>query len=62
MEEPHYRVVHVKCFGDPDGLEVVDAGLPTAGRDEVRVRVSNRYLSGRSGSGPGGGAQCLGRK
>jgi NADPH2:quinone reductase len=42
MEEPHYRVVHVKCFGDPDGLEVVDAGLPTAGRDEVRVRVSNR--------------------
>ena len=42
MQEPHYRVVHVKCFGDPDGLEVVDAGLPTAGRDEVRVRVSNR--------------------
>jgi NADPH:quinone reductase len=39
MEEPHYRVVHVKRFGDPDGLEVVDAGLPTAGRDEVRVRV-----------------------
>jgi len=33
------RVVQVRRFGDPDELEVVDAPLPTAGRDEVRVRV-----------------------
>jgi len=39
MQEPHNRVVQVKRFGDPDGLEVVDAPLPTAGRGEVRVRV-----------------------
>jgi NADPH:quinone reductase-like Zn-dependent oxidoreductase len=29
----------VRRFGDPDGLEVVDALLPTAGRGEVRIRV-----------------------
>jgi NADPH:quinone reductase len=39
MSEPHNRVVQVRRFGGPDGLEVVDASLPTAGRGEVRVRV-----------------------
>jgi NADPH2:quinone reductase len=33
------RVVRVSRFGDADGLEVVDAPLPTAGPGEVRVRV-----------------------
>jgi NADPH:quinone reductase-like Zn-dependent oxidoreductase len=33
------RVVRVRRFGGPEGLEVVDAPLPTAGRGEVRVRV-----------------------
>src|SRR5499426_3448331 len=39
MRGPHNRVVQVRRFGGPDGLEVVDAPLPTAGRGEVRVRV-----------------------
>jgi NADPH2:quinone reductase len=39
MSERHNRVVQVRRFGDPDGLEVVDAPLPTAGPGEVRVRV-----------------------
>ena len=39
MMEPRNRVVQVLRFGDPEGLEVVDAPLPTAGRGEVRVRV-----------------------
>ena len=39
MREPRNRVVQVRRFGDPDGLEVADAPLPTAGRGEVRVRV-----------------------
>src|SRR5215469_3941885 len=39
MKEPCNRVVQIKRFGEPDGLEVVDALLPTAGRGEVRVRV-----------------------
>src|SRR5512145_3374246 len=39
MSEPRNRVVQVKHFGGPDGLEVVEAPLPTAGRGEVRVRV-----------------------
>jgi NADPH:quinone reductase len=39
MTEPRNRAVQVKRFGDADGLEVVDAPLPTAGRGEVRVRV-----------------------
>jgi NADPH:quinone reductase-like Zn-dependent oxidoreductase len=39
MSEPRNRVVQVKRYGDADGLEVVDAPLPTAGRGEVRVRV-----------------------
>ena len=39
MTEPRNRVVQVGSFGDADGLEVVDAVLPTAGRGEVRVHV-----------------------
>ena len=39
MAEPRNRVVQLRRFGGPDGLEVVDAPLPTAGRGEVRVRV-----------------------
>jgi NADPH:quinone reductase-like Zn-dependent oxidoreductase len=39
MMEPRNRVVRVSRFGDPEGLEVIDVPLPTAGRDEVRVRV-----------------------
>jgi len=39
MREPRNQVVQVRRFGGPDGLEVVDAPLPTAGRSEVRVRV-----------------------
>ena len=39
MSEPRNRVVQVRRFGDPDGLEVADAPLPVAGRGEVRVRV-----------------------
>jgi NADPH:quinone reductase-like Zn-dependent oxidoreductase len=39
MREPRNRVVQVRHFGGPDGLEVVDAPLPTAGRGEVRIRV-----------------------
>jgi NADPH:quinone reductase len=39
MREPRNRVVQVRRFGGPEGLEVVDAPLPRAGRGEVRVRV-----------------------
>src|SRR5689334_21722656 len=39
MKEPRNRIVHVRRFGGPDALQVVDAPLPTAGRGEVRVRV-----------------------
>src|SRR5262250_389150 len=39
MREPRNRVVQVRRFGGPDGLEVVDAPIPTAGPGEVRVRV-----------------------
>jgi NADPH:quinone reductase-like Zn-dependent oxidoreductase len=39
MGEPRNRMVQVRRFGGPDGLEVVDAPLPTAGRGEVRVRM-----------------------
>jgi hypothetical protein len=39
MTEPRNTVVQVRRFGGPDGLEVIDAPLPTAGRGEVRVRV-----------------------
>ena len=37
--ERRNRVVQVRQFGGPDGLEVADAPLPTAGPGEVRVRV-----------------------
>ena len=37
--EARNRVVQLSHFGGPDGLEVVDAPLPTARRGEVRVRV-----------------------
>jgi NADPH:quinone reductase len=39
VREAHNWVVQVRRFGDPDGLEVVDAPLPMVGRGEVRVRV-----------------------
>src|SRR6266508_1077203 len=39
MSERRNQVIQLSRFGDPDGLEVVDAPLPTAGRGEVRVRV-----------------------
>ena len=39
MIEPRNRVVQLRRFGDPEGLEVVDAPVPTAGPGEVRVRV-----------------------
>src|SRR6516225_1175250 len=39
MGEPRNRVVQLRRFGGPEGLEVVDAPLPHAGQDEVRVRV-----------------------
>jgi len=39
MKKPRNRVVQVRQFGGHDGLKVVDAPLPTAGRGEVRVRV-----------------------
>src|SRR5262245_32463436 len=37
--EPRNRVVQVRRFGGSDGLEVVEASLPSAGPGEVRVRV-----------------------
>jgi NADPH:quinone reductase-like Zn-dependent oxidoreductase len=39
MNERKNRVVQLRRFGDADGLEVVEAPMPTAGRGEVRVRV-----------------------
>ena len=39
MIEPRNRVVQLRRFGDPGGLEVVETPLPTAGPGEVRVRV-----------------------
>src|SRR6201982_3522962 len=39
MRELRNRVVQVGRFGGPDGLDVVDAPLPTVGWGEVRVRV-----------------------
>jgi NADPH:quinone reductase len=39
MDERRNRVVQVRRFGDADGLEVIDAPVPTAGRGEVRVRM-----------------------
>jgi NADPH:quinone reductase-like Zn-dependent oxidoreductase len=39
VKEARNRVVQVRRFGGPEDLEVVDAPLPRAGRNEVRVRV-----------------------
>jgi NADPH:quinone reductase-like Zn-dependent oxidoreductase len=39
LREPRNRVLQVRRFGGPDGLEVIERPLPTAGRGEVRVRV-----------------------
>jgi NADPH:quinone reductase-like Zn-dependent oxidoreductase len=39
MRETRNRVVRVRRFGNPDGLEVIEAPLPTAAPGEVRVRV-----------------------
>jgi D-arabinose 1-dehydrogenase-like Zn-dependent alcohol dehydrogenase len=39
MNELRNRIVQVSRFGGPEGLEVVEAPLPTPGRSEVRVRV-----------------------
>src|SRR5215831_17164037 len=39
MSEPRNRVVQVERFGDPHGLRVVDAPVPSAGPGELRVRV-----------------------
>ena len=39
MNEHPNRVVQVRRFGGPDGLEVMDAPLPMAGAGEVRIRV-----------------------
>jgi NADPH:quinone reductase-like Zn-dependent oxidoreductase len=39
LKEPRNRVVQVRRFGGPDELEVLDTPLPTASRNEVRVRV-----------------------
>lgn len=39
MTEPRNRVVLLRRFGGPDGLDVADAPVPTAGEGEVRVRV-----------------------
>jgi NADPH:quinone reductase-like Zn-dependent oxidoreductase len=49
MTEPLNKVVQVRRFGGPDGLEVVDAPLPTASPGEVRDRVVRRSGSGRFG-------------
>jgi NADPH:quinone reductase-like Zn-dependent oxidoreductase len=37
--EPRNRAVQVSRFGNPDGLSVVEAPLPSAGRGELRVCV-----------------------
>ena len=39
MTEPRNRVVRLRKFGGPEGLEVVDAPLPVPAPGEVRVRV-----------------------
>jgi NADPH:quinone reductase-like Zn-dependent oxidoreductase len=39
MTDLRNRVVQLTRFGDADGLEVVDAALPTADRGDVRVHV-----------------------
>jgi NADPH:quinone reductase-like Zn-dependent oxidoreductase len=37
--ESRNRVVQVRRFGEPDGLDVVEVPMPTARKGEVRVRV-----------------------
>jgi NADPH:quinone reductase-like Zn-dependent oxidoreductase len=39
MTEPRNRVVRLRQFGGPEGLEVLDVPLPTARRGQVRVHV-----------------------
>jgi NADPH:quinone reductase len=39
VREPLNRAIQLRRFGGPEALEVADVPLPTAGRDEVRVRV-----------------------
>lgn len=39
MTQLYNRVVRLKRFGGADGLEVVEAPMPTAGKGQVRVRV-----------------------
>ena len=39
VSQPRNRVVQVRHFGGPDGLQVVDLPMPKAGPGEVRVRV-----------------------
>ena len=39
VSELRNRIVQIRRFGGPDGLEVVDAPLPMAGWGEVRVRM-----------------------
>ena len=50
MIEPRNRVVQVGRVGDPEGLEVVDVPLPTAGWGVVRVRVASRQAVSRASS------------
>jgi hypothetical protein len=60
MPEPRNRVVQVRRFGGPDGLEVIDAPWPTPGRGEVRVRVLASSFEPRGGlhGGPATRYQC----
>jgi hypothetical protein len=49
VREPRNRVVQVRCFGGPDGLEVVDALLPRAGRGasaHPRLLCRGRHRAG----------------
>ena len=39
MSDAHNRVVRVRAFGGPEGLEVAEAPLPAPGPGEVRVHV-----------------------
>src|SRR5215472_10484349 len=39
MLDSRNKVIRVNRFGDPEGLELVDAPVPSAGLGEVRVRV-----------------------
>lgn len=39
MTKVRNRAVQISRFGDPEGLELVDAPLPSAGAGEIRIRV-----------------------